>query len=175
MRGQSEDRVGIKGSLEWVGSPDPSESTSLQAGVEAFCSHDAGSNGENLLRANERSSTKIGACADRLQDGADCDKASDVRHWEVILAGLDRCNTRRRDSSNEEVDMGRLVGSDKFEVDKELFVESLIEEILLLEASEGVLIEGVLEVFELCTMSFLTSAGEGRTSRYSQSKRTVKW
>ena len=71
--------------------------------------------------------------------------------------------------------MGRLVGSDKFEVDKELFVESLIEEILLLEASEGVLIEGVLEVFELCTMSFLTSAGEGRTSRYSQSKRTVKW
>ena len=117
--------------------------------MQTFSSHDTGSNGEDLLRANKGSSTEIGAGANGLQDGADGDEAGDIGDWEVVLARLNWLNASRLDGRNQEVNMGRLVDGNEFEVDKEFFVKACIEEILLLEASESFLVEGILKMFQL--------------------------
>lgn len=63
--------------------------------MQAFGSHDTRSDREDLFRANKRSSTKIGAGANRLQDGADGDEAGDILNREVVLARLNRRSPRR--------------------------------------------------------------------------------
>jgi hypothetical protein len=136
-------------SLERVCSYHSTEGASLQAGVEPLSGHNTGSNREDFLRVHKGCSPEVGAGAYRLEDGADCDEAGNIRHAKVILAGLDWPNTDRLNGRNQKLNMGRLVRRDEFQIDEELFVESLVEKILLLEASESFLVKSVLKVLEL--------------------------